>query len=367
MWDGANITADITGAEKTFYARGTGLIFSERDGQKQYYAFNGHGDTVSVTDAQGNLLQGYDYDAFGNEKGTAQTISNPFRYCGEYYDEETGLIYLRNRYYAPESGRFTQEDPIYSGVNWYIYCLNNPIRLIGPFGLAPGDLQVNGHNIGYTSNWKSGTYGSVRDFVNAFSSGVIDTSSMTYKFRIGKIYFELNGNIDNGGYGEAEVRQDGKLIGKIRYTKVDDGTGRGYSKMLINLQDAVDIVVSKGYDVSLADELGSEGGTYTGWEVNCLVPTEKAAQIYSSESATSLIVNGLADNGFASIIANILENYNLNKQFQNNINSWPAFIDISTTYYMDASSETYTYTNNSNYLVLGSKNVGQFIVGKYIN
>ena len=94
VWDGANITADITGAEKTFYARGAGLIFSEANGQKQYYAFNGHGDTVSVTDAQGNLLQGYDYDAFGNEKGTAQTISNPFRYCGEYYDGETGLIYL---------------------------------------------------------------------------------------------------------------------------------------------------------------------------------------------------------------------------------------------------------------------------------
>lgn len=53
VWDGANITADITGAEKTFYARGTGLIFSEANGQKQYYAFNGHGDTVSVTDVQG--------------------------------------------------------------------------------------------------------------------------------------------------------------------------------------------------------------------------------------------------------------------------------------------------------------------------
>ena len=136
VWDGANITADITGAEKTFYARGTGLIFSEANGQKQYYAFNGHGDTVSVTDAQGNLLQGYDYDAFGNEKGTAQTISNPFRYCGEYYDGETGLIYLRNRYYAPESGRFTQEDPVRDGLNWFIYCNNNPIM----------NVDVNGYS-----------------------------------------------------------------------------------------------------------------------------------------------------------------------------------------------------------------------------
>ena len=61
VWNGANITADITGASATTYARGAGLIFSGANGQKQYYAFNGHGDTVSVTDAQGNLLQGYDY------------------------------------------------------------------------------------------------------------------------------------------------------------------------------------------------------------------------------------------------------------------------------------------------------------------
>ena len=126
--------------------------------QKQYYAFNGHGDTVSVTDTQVNLLQGYDYVAFGNEKGTAQTISNPFRYCGEYYDEEIGLIYLRARYYAPKNGRFTQEDPhwntqnmiygdhsmqdrqipsimaIRQSINLYAYCVNDPIQLIDPNG-----------------------------------------------------------------------------------------------------------------------------------------------------------------------------------------------------------------------------------------
>ncbi|MBQ1554791.1 MAG: hypothetical protein IIZ68_04970 [Clostridia bacterium] len=35
---------------------------------------------------------------------------NPFRYCGEYFDVESGAYYLRARYYGPSIGRFTQED-----------------------------------------------------------------------------------------------------------------------------------------------------------------------------------------------------------------------------------------------------------------
>ena len=59
---------------------------------------------------------------------------NPFRYCGEYYDKETKTIYLRARYYNAEQGRFTQEDPIRDGYNWYAYCENNPIMFVDPTG-----------------------------------------------------------------------------------------------------------------------------------------------------------------------------------------------------------------------------------------
>ena len=59
---------------------------------------------------------------------------NPFRYCGEYYDKETGTIYLRARYYDAEQGRFTQEDPIRDGYNWYSYCDGNPVMFVDPTG-----------------------------------------------------------------------------------------------------------------------------------------------------------------------------------------------------------------------------------------
>ena len=36
----------------------------------------------------------------------------PFRFQGQYEDEETGLYYNRFRYYSPEEGCYTQQDPI---------------------------------------------------------------------------------------------------------------------------------------------------------------------------------------------------------------------------------------------------------------
>ena len=77
-----------------------------------------------------------DYIAFSMQLNSAET-SNPFRYCGEYYDEELDSVYLRNRYYQPAVGRFINEDPIKDGLSWYNYCAGNPVMMIDPSGLEP--------------------------------------------------------------------------------------------------------------------------------------------------------------------------------------------------------------------------------------
>ena len=102
------------------------------------------GDTVNYyqTDSHDDVSKwgtvAYSYDAFGNETSETTGI-NPFRYNGEYFDEESGLIYLRNRYYNPANGCFTTEDPIQDGTNWYTYCANNPVMFVDPRGLTPKD------------------------------------------------------------------------------------------------------------------------------------------------------------------------------------------------------------------------------------
>ena len=49
----------------------------------------------------------------------------------------SGLQYLRNRYYDPRTGRFTQEDPIglAGGLNLYGFAAGDPVNFSDPFGL----------------------------------------------------------------------------------------------------------------------------------------------------------------------------------------------------------------------------------------
>ena len=107
----------------------------------EFYQYNGHGDVVQLTDSIGTIVQHYEYDAFGNEVDPSASDTNPFRYCGEYFDTESGTIYLRARYYDPAIGRFTQQDAWGYGdpgdplsLNLYVYCYANPIRYIDPLG-----------------------------------------------------------------------------------------------------------------------------------------------------------------------------------------------------------------------------------------
>ncbi len=117
------------------YIRGLSLVAAVRDGTRTYYHYNAHGDVVQLTNSSGTVTKNYTYDAFGVEQDASDGDANPFRYCGEQYDSETGNYYLRARYYSPEVGRFTQEDPIMDGLNWYTYCAGNPVAKSDPTGL----------------------------------------------------------------------------------------------------------------------------------------------------------------------------------------------------------------------------------------
>lgn len=105
-----------------------------------------------LLDSNGNVVVRYVYDAWGNHAvlGTDGNdisdanhigILNPFRYRGYFYDEETGLYYLKTRYYDPETGRFITIDGIeyldpetINGLNLYAYCGNNPVMNVDPTG-----------------------------------------------------------------------------------------------------------------------------------------------------------------------------------------------------------------------------------------
>ncbi|MED1876921.1 RHS repeat-associated core domain-containing protein, partial [Brevibacillus borstelensis] len=90
--------------------------------KRGYYLYNSHGDVVKVVGENGEELNRYEYDTWGNLTAKTEGMSNPFTYSGEILDGETGFYYLRARYYDPTVGRFISEDT-YKGQ------VDNPLTL----------------------------------------------------------------------------------------------------------------------------------------------------------------------------------------------------------------------------------------------
>ncbi|MEP6492499.1 MAG: RHS repeat-associated core domain-containing protein [bacterium] len=66
------------------------------------------------------------------------------------HTDASGLMYKRNRYYDPNTGRFAQEDPIglAGGMNLYGFAAGDPVNFSDPFGLCPAVLLLAGPVIG---------------------------------------------------------------------------------------------------------------------------------------------------------------------------------------------------------------------------
>jgi len=100
-----------------------------------------------VTDSSKNIITAITYHPFGET--FAVQGSEHYLFNGKELDS-TGLYYYGARYYDPELGRFVTRDPLRGRVsapqslNRYTYVLNNPLRLIDPWGLIEDDFSIEG-------------------------------------------------------------------------------------------------------------------------------------------------------------------------------------------------------------------------------
>jgi len=141
--------------DTTFYAHGLDLIsMTDPRGKEFYYHYDGLGSVRSMSDSKESIKTIYFYDAFGQTRKEMGHVDNDFRFTGEQMDDETGLIYLRARYYDPGTGRFITKDPFTGfisdtqSLNRYSYVKNNPGNFIDPLGLcAKKGNNINGENI----------------------------------------------------------------------------------------------------------------------------------------------------------------------------------------------------------------------------
>ncbi|MEW6183371.1 MAG: RHS repeat-associated core domain-containing protein [Bacillota bacterium] len=156
-YDGGNpiLETDESGLPKARNFYGLDLVSRQTADHIYYYLFNGHGDVTQLLDKRGEIVKDYEYDPFGKElnnepqlvpgkpfatlwRAEVEQLDNPFRYAGEYLDQETGYYYLKARYYDPQIQRFISADSLAKNPSWkqhaYAYCGYNPINFIDPSG-----------------------------------------------------------------------------------------------------------------------------------------------------------------------------------------------------------------------------------------
>ena len=159
---GIRTSKKVNGTTTEYLTAGGSVLSEKKNGVWQHYLYDGSGQLMAIrykgadyyyirdglmtisglVDANGVAVVNYRYDSWGILTGITGSMAgtlgkdNPYRFKGYYYDEETGMYYLKSRYYQPEICRFISADEpeltritpmALTDKNLYAYCDNNPI------------------------------------------------------------------------------------------------------------------------------------------------------------------------------------------------------------------------------------------------
>ncbi len=197
---------------------------------------NLQGDIVAILDSTGTAVVQYKYDAWGrqigcdveagNSNATALSTLNPFRYRGYVYDEETGVHYLRSRYYNSSMCRFINADVLLEG-NLYTYCEENPVVYIDDSGYAAVCcFDENGGITSWTQYAMTGGVGSSSDggmtasvYLTLPEEKILPYASLVLRAHIavasGNLITKASGFLGAAFAREAEIVYNSKSIGNF--------------------------------------------------------------------------------------------------------------------------------------------------------
>jgi RHS repeat-associated protein len=115
-----------------------GLPIEQVDGAgiPTYLQHDQQSSTRVLTDAAGKVVGTYTYDPYGRAVSHTGSATTALRYDGQYIDTETGLYYLRARFYDPNTAQFITRDPLYAiSRSAYGYVDGGPLDGSDPTGL----------------------------------------------------------------------------------------------------------------------------------------------------------------------------------------------------------------------------------------
>jgi RHS repeat-associated protein len=133
------VALESKGGEATSYLHGVQIV-RQTKGSDDLFPLPGHLNTsLGAVDAGGAVAEQTSTDAFGNlEQATAPKQAH--LYAGEYWDQDSQLLYLRARWYDPKIGSFLSADPFEGkqrdprSLNRYSYAHSDPVHGTDPTG-----------------------------------------------------------------------------------------------------------------------------------------------------------------------------------------------------------------------------------------
>jgi RHS repeat-associated protein len=133
---------DKTSSATVDYVFGPGGLPLEQIGTATlWYHHDQLGSTRALTNASGVTQATDQYDPYGNLIASTGTVTNPFLYSGQYKDSESGLYYLRARYYDSAAAQFlTRDIAIGATRSPYAYVGGSPLNATDPSGLCGLDF-----------------------------------------------------------------------------------------------------------------------------------------------------------------------------------------------------------------------------------
>lgn len=119
------------------------------DDTRRFYHSDEMGTTLFLTDDLGVITDTYGITPYGMVTAKTGSTDNPFTFLGAYgvmQEGDTGLYYMRARYYDSATNRFVSRDPVKSiapkQINPYLYAADNPLRYVDASGLRPKDPNI---------------------------------------------------------------------------------------------------------------------------------------------------------------------------------------------------------------------------------
>jgi RHS repeat-associated protein len=184
LWDGDQIIAEVKGTGSSAIVR----TYTYYPGEDHPRSIMAQGETYFTSAEPDGSVNGlirksdrtvvaqYKYTPWGELESASQPLDtvSSLRWKGLPYDAETGLYYMRARYYDPVVRRFVSEDPagLGGGLNLYMFAGADPVTGRDPSGLKPT------HERGVCSVYSSCGTGELEDWMMSMHGFDDDTDLM---------------------------------------------------------------------------------------------------------------------------------------------------------------------------------------------